>query len=133
MSNFKWRRDFDRSYEENKKKFWKEVRRVRKGGLRMEEKVKDVIGRLLRGNEAKKRWAKYFEELLNVQEDREADILAVGGVQVPVMGEENEREITIEEVKRTLNETKGGKAPGMDGVRVEMLKEGGVTVLEWMV
>ena len=63
----------------------------------------------------------------------EADIVAVGGVRVPVMGEENEREITIEEVKRALNETKGGKAPGMDGVRVEMLKEGGVTVLEWLV
>ena len=47
--------------------------------------------------------------------------------------EENEREITIEEVKRALNETKGGKAPGMDGVRVEMLKEGSVTVLEWLV
>ena len=26
-----------------------------------------------------------------MQEDREADIVAVGGVQVPVMGEENER------------------------------------------
>ena len=68
-----------------------------------------------------------------MQEDREADIVAVGGVQVPVMGEENEREITIEEVKRALNEMKGGKAPGMDGVRVEMSKEGGVTVLEWLV
>ena len=33
-----------------------------------------------------------FEELLNVQEDREADIVAVGGVQVPVIGEENKRE-----------------------------------------
>ena len=64
---------------------------------------------------------------------READIVAVGGVQVPVMREENEREITIEKVKRALNETKGGKAPGMDGVRVEMLKERGVTVLEWLV
>ena len=30
--------------------------------------------------------------MLNVQEDREADIVAVGGVQVPVMGEENERD-----------------------------------------
>ena len=77
------------------KKFWKEVRRVKKGGSRTEETVKDVNGRLLRGNEARKRWAEYFEELLNVQEDGEADIVAVGGVQVPVMGEENEREITI--------------------------------------
>ena len=99
----------------------------------MEETVKDVNGRLLRGSEARKRWAEYSEELLNVQEDRKADIVAVGGVQVPVMWEENEREITIEEVKRALNETKGGKAPGMDGVRVEMLKEGDVTVLEWLV
>ena len=80
--------DFDRLYEENKK-FWKVVR---KGGLRMEETVVDVNGRLLRGNEARKRWAEYFEELLNVQLDREANIVAVGGVQVPVMGEENERE-----------------------------------------
>ena len=64
---------------------------------------------------------------------READIVAVGGVQVPVIGEDNEREITIEEVKRALNETNLGKAPGMDCVRVEMLKEGGVTVLDWLV
>ena len=78
---------------------WKKVRRVRKGGSRTEETVKDVNGRLLRGNEARKRWAEYFEELLNVQEDREADIVAVGGVQVPVMGEQNEREITKKEVK----------------------------------
>ena len=49
MSNFKWGQDFDRSYEENKKKFWKEVRRLRKGGSRTEETVKDVNGRLLRG------------------------------------------------------------------------------------
>ena len=27
-------------------------------------------------------------------------------------------------MKRALNETKGGKAPGLDGVRVEMFKEG---------
>ena len=64
------------------------MRRAKKGGSRMEETVKDVNGRLLRGNEARKRWAEYFEECAG----READIVAVGGVQVPVMGEENERE-----------------------------------------
>ena len=90
MSNFKWGQDFDRSYEENKKRSWKEE--SEKGWIENERNVKDVNGRLLRGNEARKRWAEYFEELLNVQEDREADIVAVGGVQVPVMGEENERE-----------------------------------------
>ena len=69
MSNFNWGQDFDRSYEENKKKFWKEVR---KDGSRTEETVRDVNGRLLRGNEARKRWAEYFEELLNVQETSKA-------------------------------------------------------------
>ena len=34
MSNFRWGQDFNRSYEENKKKFWEEVGRVRKGGSR---------------------------------------------------------------------------------------------------
>ena len=65
---------------------------MRKGGSRTEKTVKDINGRLFRGTETRKRWAEYFEELLNVQEDREADIVAVGGVQVPVMAEENERE-----------------------------------------
>ena len=72
-------------------KFWKEVKRVRKGGSRMEETVKDVNGRMLRGNDAMKRWVEYFEELLNVEEDREAAIVAMVGVQVSVMGEEKER------------------------------------------
>ena len=59
-----------------------------------------------------------------MQEDREAVIVAVGGVQVLVMGEENEREITVEEVKRALNETKGGKAPGMDGESGDVERRG---------
>ena len=51
--------------------------------------------------------------------------MAAGGVQVPVW-EKRMREITREEVKRALNEMKGGRALVMDGVRAEMLKEGGV-------
>ena len=122
-----------RSYEENKKKFWKEIKRIRKGGTKTEETVKDRNGRLLKGDDAGKRWAEHFENLLNVVEDREAEIVGVVGVQVPVMGVENESEITRGEVERALKETKTGKAPGVDGVTGEMLKEGGVTVVEWLV
>ena len=132
-ANDRWGQDFGRSYEENKKKFWKELKRKRKGGTGMEETVKDRNGRLLKGDNARKRWAEYFENLLNVVEDREAEIVAVTGVQVPVMEAENESEITKEEVERALKETKSGKAPGVDGVHAEMLKEGGVTVVEWLV
>ena len=131
-ANNRWGRDFGRSFEENKK-FWKELKRIRKGGTRMEEKIKDMNGRLLKGDDARKRWADHFENLLNVVEDRRAEIIAVAGVQVPMMEVENESEITKEEVERALRETKTGKAPGVDGVTAEMLKEGGVTVVEWLV
>ena len=40
------------------------MKRVRKGGSRMEETVKDANGRMLKGNDARKRWSEYFEELL---------------------------------------------------------------------
>ena len=36
---------------------------MRKGGSRTGETVKDVYGRLLRGNKARKRWAEYFERV----------------------------------------------------------------------
>ena len=58
--------------------------------------------------------------------------MAEGVVQVPVMGDENERKITREEVKRALNLTKVVTAPGMAGVSAKMLKEGGVTVWKWL-
>ena len=128
-----WGRKLGGAYEENKRMFWKELKRARKGDSRTEETVKDGNGRLLKGRDARKRWAEYFEDLLNVDEEREADVVAVGGVEVPVMGEMNEKEITREEVERALKATKAGKAPGVDGVRAEMMKEGGASAVEWMV
>ena len=86
------------------------MKRVSKCGSRMEKTVKYVNGRMLKGNNARKRWAEYSEELLNVEEDREAASVAVGCIQVPVIGDENEREIAREEVKRTLNEISSRKA-----------------------
>ena len=47
--------------EGNKKMFWKEVKRVRKGKQAREEMVKDVNGQILRdGVEVRRRWAEYF-------------------------------------------------------------------------
>ena len=57
----------------------------------LEEEDEDENGRLVKGSDARKRWAIYFEDLLNVKEEREADIVAVGGVEVPVMGEVKEK------------------------------------------
>ena len=51
-ANDRWGQDFGRSFEENKKKFWKELKRIRKGGTGTEETVKDRNGRLVKGDDA---------------------------------------------------------------------------------
>ena len=131
----RWGRRMTDNFQENKKMFWKEVKRVRKGESGKEERVKAVDGRMLSDvNEVRKRWAEYFERLLNVEEEREAEIVAVGREQrMNVLGELNESLITREEVEEAVSDMKSGKAAGMDECAVECLKGGGVTVVEWLV
>ena len=45
----------------------------------------------------------------------------------------NERAISLVELGEAVNETKSGKAPGLDGFPVECLKKGGMAMLEWLV
>ena len=55
---------------------------MRKGEQAREEMVKDVNGQILRdGVEVRRRWAEYFEQVLNVADFREANInvVAIGG------------------------------------------------------
>ena len=93
-----------------------------------------VNGQVLRdGIEVRRRWAEYFEQVLNVADVREANIKVVGNWRMPVFGDLNERAISLEEVGKAVNEIKSGKAPGLDGFRVEYLKECGMAVLEWLV
>ena len=75
-------------FEGNKRMFWKEVKRVRKGVQAREEMVKDVTGQILRdGVEVRRRWAEYFEQVLNVADVNEANINAVGNWTMPVFGD----------------------------------------------
>ena len=37
-----------------------------------------------------------------------------------------------EEITGALKKMKGGKAAGMDGIVVEMLKNGGITIIDWL-
>ena len=55
-ANVRWGERFGMNFEQDKKRFWKEVRRVRKGHARNEETVKDENGHLVRGDAARKRW-----------------------------------------------------------------------------
>ena len=107
---------------------------MRKGEQAREEMVKDVNRQILRdGVEVRKIWAEYFEQVLNVADVREANINVVGNWRMSMLGDLNERAISLEEVGEAVNEMKSGKAPGLDGFPVECLKKGGTAVLEWLV
>ena len=107
---------------------------MRKGEQATDEMVKDVNGQILRdGVKVRRRSAGYFEQGLNVADDREANIKAVGNWRMPVLGDLNEKAISLEEVGDSVNEIKSGKARGLDGFSVKCIKKGGMVVLEWLV
>ena len=94
------------------------------------EMVKDVNGQILRDGVKVRRWAEYFEQVLNVACVREANINVVGNLRMPVLGDLNEKPISLEEVGEAVNEMKSGKAPGLDGFPLECLKKCGMAVLQ---
>ena len=47
-----------------------------------------------------------------------------------MLGDLNERAISLEEVGEAVNEMKSGKTPGVDGFQLECLKKGGMAVLD---
>ena len=135
VTNEKWERKLTENFEENKKMFWKEVKKLRKSELESEERVKDRNGRVLvESRDVSKRWAEYFGELLNVVDEREAVVVPVGdGSRMPVFGGENDRLVSREEVNVAIKDMKEGKAAGLDGCAVEHVKRGGEAVIGWLV
>ena len=58
----------------------------------------------------RRRWAEYFEQVLNVADVREANVNVVGNWRTPMLGASNGRAISLLEVRESVNETKSGKA-----------------------
>ena len=52
---------------------------------------------------------------------------------MPVIGDLNEKAISLEEVREAVNVMKSVKAIGLDGFPVECLKKCGMAVLKWLV
>ena len=93
IAHRQWRERLGNDFEGNKKLFWKEVKREWKGEQAREEMVKDVNGQILRdGVAVRRRWAEYFEQVLNVADVREANINIVGNWRITVLGDLNERQ-----------------------------------------
>ena len=64
-------------FEGNKNIFWKVIKRVRKGEAR-NEMVNNVNGLIFRDGVELRTWVEYFEQVLNVENVREANINIVG-------------------------------------------------------
>ena len=88
---------------------------MRKGETSKEAVVKDVNGQmLLESGNVQKRWTEYFEDLLNVEDAREADIVAVeGGAQMPVLGEILVADITKKNVREAVEVMDGRGGPSI--------------------
>ena len=81
--------------------------------------VKHIYGQTLRdGVEVRRRCAEYLEQVLNVADDREANINVVCNWRMPMLGDLNERAISLEKVGEAVNEMKSGKDPSLDGFPV---------------
>lgn len=71
-------------------------------------------------------WLSIFDELLNVENGKEAGIVAEGGnIRVPVLGTSNVNDITKEEGREAVEGIKVKKAPGLGGIAADWLKRGG--------
>ena len=108
-----------------KKRFWQEVKQVRNGEQARDEMVMDLDVQILRDG-VEVSLVEYFEQVLIVEDAREANTNPVGDRRMSVLGELNGRAISIEEIKEAV------MAPGLDRFPVEYLKKC-VAVLERLV
>ena len=119
-------------YKRDVRKFWKKVKILRGDREDVSSGVKGKDGELRSDDrEVRDRWKEYFEELLNVKDERSVDVSGLG-VEIVQSEEREEREISLSEVKKALMKVKMGKAAGVDGVTGEMLRFGGEVVSRWL-
>ena len=104
--NEEWTFSITENFKSDKKKFWKGVNEVRKGEILRLSSMRNSMGEeLTRENDIEGRW-----------------IVDKGSVV---------REVVREEIMGALKNMKGGKAAGMDDTVLEMLKNGGISIIDW--
>ena len=132
-ADLRWGEKLVEDFTSNKRMFWREVKRTRKGVEVKEEYVKDMNGRVLSEiGEVCERWKEYFDGLLNVNESGRAEITARPGMNVRVF-EKADTDVTIKEVLGAVSRLKCGKASGVDEVKAEYLKSREYVCAEWLV
>ena len=126
-----WGRRVTEKFKENKKLFWKAVRDERKTKEQVVWKIKDKDGNIVEEKEkVKGRYKEYFQNLLNVENDKSIDISTLG-MDARKIGKGTVENISEKEIKDALNKMKAGKATGMDEISQEMMKAGGDIIVKW--
>ncbi|KAK3543979.1 hypothetical protein QTP70_032740, partial [Hemibagrus guttatus] len=89
--------------------------------------IKDRDGKVLTSEESvQRRWKKYFEELMNEENEREKRVEGVNSVEQKV------DKIRKDEVRKALKRMKSGKAVGPDDIPVEVWKCLGEAAMEFL-
>ena len=122
----------NKDFRENKKRFWGGVNAERKVKEQLEMRIKDENGLMLtEEGEVKERWSRYFDQLLNVDDGREAEITErrMCGVDARLL---LGADVFVDDVRRAIKKLKNVKTPGVDGITSEMLRYGGECMVEWL-
>lgn len=106
----------------NQKLFYKILKELRQGKEKKDIYIKNTKGELLtEETEIIERWKQYFQDLLQSRDD-----IMEEEITERVMGEENgDEEIKQEEIEDAIKWLKNGKAPGIDKITPEMIKNMG--------
>ena len=108
------------------RRFWQTVRRLRKGRQGFSQAVYSRGGELLtRTGDIVGRWKEHFEELLNPANTSSVEEAGLEDSGVSSF-------ISVAEVAEVVKKLLGGKAPGVDEIRPEMLKALDIVGLSWL-
>ena len=118
------REEMEKDAKGMQKRFWSRVRAKEKETV---THIRGLDGELRSGEEAVNRWREHFQNLLNGDAGSREEATADGNEV-----HNDEGGIEIEEVERAVRKLKSGKAGGVCGIQVEMVKAGGYTVVQWL-
>lgn len=111
---------------------YKRVNDLRGGYKKKEKFLRDDDGSLITTNEElAKKWARYFEKLLNCEEPNETFNFNFNFNQ-EIQESQNCKEPALEEIKLQINMLKNNKSPGEDDIQSELSKEGGEEMVMWL-
>ncbi|KAI5720190.1 hypothetical protein M8J77_003158 [Diaphorina citri] len=104
----------------NVRSFYQLVKQQRRTTQPKSTMIKDKDGTTLTGTTAVlERWAEYFKELLNVQNETHIE------EEIPHTAEVEDEPPTLREVNEAITKLKNNKSPGTDEITSELLKNGG--------